>query len=557
MKYFTALLLMLLAGQACAASYRTANFIVEAPTAAFAKQVGDEAERCREVWAIAWLGQKLPGKWKEPCPITLQVGPTLGAGGHTNFVFVNGEVVGWEMSIQGSEQRILDSVLPHEVCHTIFASHFRQPLPRWADEGMCTSIEHRSERDKSRRMLVAFLKEKRSFAFPQMFAMKEYPQDILPLYAEGHSLVQLLVHLRGRRTLIKFVEEGLQTNQWGVAAGRLYGIGSLPELEATWSSWVMAGMPYPQSHVVGYQPGTGLMWSGNPGRFSECTEECQTVTPQQTAAAFNDPYSPRPPDPAPPVATSSPPPPAPEPGPVLDPAPTTKPAAQLVPAPAKTVAVSEPAANVPKVVHLSEAQLFELADKLAEAKKPPAPICEPKPTDCAGQTAKTDQPSRGDADGGSNPATPRASGSSAGWLDRLGSSMTPAVIAGLGMVGISPPVAAIVWYLTRRAGRREVERLKHGTLNAKWLELEAQLQVLRGESAAAAPAAPVSPSPLPPLPQVKVPDSRYVPYEVNSQWSIALDKALDLYVAKYPGGDVSAATIRGLAKQIQTGQIKA
>lgn len=135
--------------------------------------------------------------------------------------------------------------------------------------------------------------------------------------------------------------------------------------------------------------------------------------------------------------------------------------------------------------------------------------------------------------------------------------MTPAVIAGLGMVGISPPVAAIVWYLTRRAGRREVERLKHGTLNAKWLELEAQLQVLRGESAAAAPAAPVSPSPLPPLPQVKVPDSRYVPYEVNSQWSIALDKALDLYVAKYPGGDVSAATIRGLAKQIQTGQIKA
>ena len=55
------------------------------------------------------------------------------------------EVFGWDMKIQGSEERVLDSVLPHEVTHTIFASHFRQPLPRWADEGACTTVEHVSE----------------------------------------------------------------------------------------------------------------------------------------------------------------------------------------------------------------------------------------------------------------------------------------------------------------------------------------------------------------------------------------------------------------------------
>ena len=44
-----------------------------------------------------------------------------GAGGATSFVFDRGEVFGWKMNIQGSRERILDSVLPHEVTHTIFA----------------------------------------------------------------------------------------------------------------------------------------------------------------------------------------------------------------------------------------------------------------------------------------------------------------------------------------------------------------------------------------------------------------------------------------------------
>ena len=73
----------------------------------------------------------------------------LGAGGATSFVFEHGEVFGWRMTIQGSLVRILDSVLPHEVTHTIFATHFRQPLPRWADEGACTTVEHHQRTSQS------------------------------------------------------------------------------------------------------------------------------------------------------------------------------------------------------------------------------------------------------------------------------------------------------------------------------------------------------------------------------------------------------------------------
>ena len=89
--------------------------------------------------------------------------------------------------------RILDSVLPHEVTHTIFATHFRRPLPRWADEGACTTVEHHSERQKQQMFLIDFLHTGRGIAFNQMFAMKEYPQDVMPLYSQGYSLARYLV----------------------------------------------------------------------------------------------------------------------------------------------------------------------------------------------------------------------------------------------------------------------------------------------------------------------------------------------------------------------------
>ena len=138
-----------------AAGYKTTNFVVSAPTPQLAKEIGDQAEVYRRNLAIEWLGKELPA-WSKPCPINAQVAPNMGAGGATSFVFDRGEVFGWKMNIQGSRERILDSVLPHEVTHTIFASYFRQPLPRWADEGACTTVEHRSEIAKQERNLIQY-----------------------------------------------------------------------------------------------------------------------------------------------------------------------------------------------------------------------------------------------------------------------------------------------------------------------------------------------------------------------------------------------------------------
>lgn len=240
--YCLAVVALLASSNLFAGTYRTANFIVSAPTNALAQELGESAEQWREKLSIEWIGEAMPN-WAAPCKIVAHVSPTLGAGGATTFVFDRGEVTGWDMEIQGSRERVLDSVLPHEITHTIFASYFRRPLPRWADEGACTTVEHRSEIGKQERLLIEFLKTGKGIPFSQMFAMKEYPPEILPLYAQGHSLTQFLLERRGKEAFLTFIEDGMQDENWRRAVDKHYGHENLYALQETWLDWVRQGRP--------------------------------------------------------------------------------------------------------------------------------------------------------------------------------------------------------------------------------------------------------------------------------------------------------------------------
>src|SRR3954451_3614511 len=237
---------------AYAAGHKTANFTISAPTPQLAKEIGDQAEVYRHQLSIEWLGKELPG-WSKPCPIYADVAPNKGAGGATSFVFDRGEVFNWNMKIQGSRERILDSVLPHEVTHTIFASYFRQPLPRWADEGACTTVEHQSEIAKQERNLIQFLKTGHGIPFSQMFAMKDYPADVMPLYAQGHSLSEWLIESRGRKAFLEFVGDGMKDENWPRAVHEHYGFSSLLAMQTAWNDWVKQGLPHltPGTSAIG------------------------------------------------------------------------------------------------------------------------------------------------------------------------------------------------------------------------------------------------------------------------------------------------------------------
>jgi hypothetical protein len=243
------------------ASYTTTNFQVEAPTKEFAQQVGQAAEYYRRELSIAWTG-KVMRDWGARCPISIQVG-NMGAGGATTFSFDRGEVYGWKMRVQGSEERILDSVLPHEINHTIFACYFRRPLPRWADEGAASLIEHESERMRLQAISDQVRGTTRKIPLRKLLPMKEYPtdqQDVLTLYAEGYSLVDYLMQHGDKRKYLRFLKSAF-SGSWEKALEEHYGFASIEQLEVQWDQWTIAGSPrlnLPKgTEVAAIEPPTG------------------------------------------------------------------------------------------------------------------------------------------------------------------------------------------------------------------------------------------------------------------------------------------------------------
>lgn len=228
------------------------NFIVHADDATLARKVSQEAERYRKQLAIEWLGKELPD-WRHKCPIKVELG--MHAGGETSFAFIMnesgvGQPIDWQMKIFGPHDRVLDAVLPHEVTHTIFATHFGQPLPRWADEGACTTVEHASERKKNHAMLMDFLhaKPSRGLPFNRMFTMRDYPHDILPLYAQGYSVAKFLILQKGKRYFLDYIGKGLQNETsghalraWDQATSECYDYQNLSDLQVAWLDWVRQG----------------------------------------------------------------------------------------------------------------------------------------------------------------------------------------------------------------------------------------------------------------------------------------------------------------------------
>ncbi|HEY3787384.1 MAG TPA: hypothetical protein VGL71_00960 [Urbifossiella sp.] len=251
-RFLAAFALALLAAPASAfaATYTTTNFIVDAPDAALARRFGESAEFFRKEKALEWLGQEMP-TWPARCPLSVRITDN-GAGGETSFGFSGGPGRGvvseQRMKIFGPVRQLLNSVLPHEITHTVFAYHFGQPVPRWADEGGSVLSENDEERTSHDIRCREILNQGKAFRLSVLFGMVEYPRDMIVLYAEGYSACAFLVERggggrEGRRKLLNFLSLGMQGStkdrhgspeSWNAAAQRVYGIDSTDALEAAW-----------------------------------------------------------------------------------------------------------------------------------------------------------------------------------------------------------------------------------------------------------------------------------------------------------------------------------
>jgi hypothetical protein len=214
------------------ASYSTPNFVVEAPTQQIAEQVGQYAEQYRREKAKLWLGQEMP-QWGAQCPLKVTVSMN-GSGGATTFAFDRGRILSQDMHIEGSLDRLLASVLPHEVTHTVFAYYFRTPVPRWADEGGAVLSEDELERSRHDQLVRSILRTPgRSIPLRRLFTMTKYPPDVMVLYAEGYSVTNFLVTTGGRKTFLDFVATGMK-GDWDAAAKTYYGYKNVEDLEQGW-----------------------------------------------------------------------------------------------------------------------------------------------------------------------------------------------------------------------------------------------------------------------------------------------------------------------------------
>ena len=236
------------------ASYRTQNFIVNAPNAQVAKDVGDAAEtlsrRTRDRMArqaAAAVGPALPDhRASRPQPRRRR---------RDELRLRSRRSLRLAMTIQGSHERILDSVLPHEVTHTIFASHFRQPVPRWADEGACTTVEHVSERTKQQQMLIQFLQDRPRHRL-QLDVRDEGVSGRRPAALRARPLAGDVLHRpRGQGEVsCNSSPTDCKTKTGPPPCTSTTAFKTWPQLQNTWLDWVRPGSRPLQPGPAGDQP---------------------------------------------------------------------------------------------------------------------------------------------------------------------------------------------------------------------------------------------------------------------------------------------------------------
>jgi len=231
---------LLAAASAAGAEYRTTNFVVEAPTAKAARQFAEEAEARRKELAEQWLGKELP-PFAEPCRICITI--TDRAGGHTDVSYDGGQVVRRVVEVEGTADGVRDNVLPHELTHVVFAEHFCRPAPRWADEGGAILAEDAAEQKRHQKTLQKILDAPgRAVPLARLFALKDYPPDVMAFYAEGASVSRFLVEAGGRKEFLAFVDDGM-AGDWDKAVKDHYGWKNVDELEGKWLAWQRGARP--------------------------------------------------------------------------------------------------------------------------------------------------------------------------------------------------------------------------------------------------------------------------------------------------------------------------
>jgi hypothetical protein len=114
-------------------------------------------------------------------------------------------------------------------------------LPRWADEGASTIVEHESQRAEQDRRLTGVLLSGTAISLAELFVAPEAPETATAAYLQGYSLTQFLLAQGDKHKFVDFLDEGLAGASWSEAVCNHYGFESLDELQRLWLQWALPG----------------------------------------------------------------------------------------------------------------------------------------------------------------------------------------------------------------------------------------------------------------------------------------------------------------------------
>jgi hypothetical protein len=148
------------------------------------------------------------------------------------------------MVLRGPVERIVETLLPHEVLHTVLASHYQRAVPRWADEGAALSVEAEADQARLWAQEGPQLLRGERLSLADLFASENYPEDrgeLRAFYVQGAAVTKFLLHA-GRFRFLEFVDLGM-TEGWERAVVVHYGFDDLDSLEAAWVAWLEESRP--------------------------------------------------------------------------------------------------------------------------------------------------------------------------------------------------------------------------------------------------------------------------------------------------------------------------
>lgn len=260
-------------------SFRVVNL-----PASEAKVYDDVAETSYVNLSKWWFGKSHPDLYK-PCPITV-AHKNHGGGGATRFKrYPDGNIGGWSMNVEGSRRAILHDVIPHEVNHVVFHSHFRKNITRLFDEGAAQVAESKQHHAKMRTKMIQLVDSGNVIPLRQLVDLKEYPKNVNPIYVMGHSVTEYIIEVYGKKAFVRFIADRRNPSSKILAHFNL----TVEEFEHNWLKWVSirrdvscdgGGCCY---HKVNYQSKPHVLYFG----FKGCSA-CAAFERDWKSGLFNN-----------------------------------------------------------------------------------------------------------------------------------------------------------------------------------------------------------------------------------------------------------------------------